>query len=142
MATDFKALWRAKAEGKEIEARSTMPAPVGYPPEWIAMSESTTPAMCAEFFFAQEEAWKFRIKPETVTVNGHELPAPLTREYRGEYWAVQLYGAPCIDHTGFDNDPTDGTLRALENGLCHATKEDAEAWTRALLDWRTCNGTK
>lgn len=136
MATDFKALWRAKADGKEIEVRSVRPGS-----EWQPIEAMNYPVFREFFIGFQNSDWEFRIKPETVMVNGHELPAPLTKEHKGAYWVVLLYGEPAECDTAIA-DPDETTRLWFEKGLCHATKEDAEAWECALLDWRTCNGTK
>lgn len=79
---------------------------------------------------------RFRIKPETININGHEVPAPL-REAPAvgvEYWL----GDPTMtNHTERPQTWLDDTqdIIWLARGLCHSTKEAAQAHARALLSF-------
>lgn len=70
----------------------------------------------------------YRIKPKTITVNGIEVPAPLTtlKGLDTFYLAAPSSQNFCVEHgTGYDI--------WLDRGLCHKTKEAAIAHAKAML---------
>nr|DAS50505.1 MAG TPA: hypothetical protein [Caudoviricetes sp.] len=76
---------------------------------------------------------EYRRKPQVIRVGRHEFPKPITTlpEQGFSYWAVEF------SSTGFtakryawDNCPFD--LNYLETGLCHLTREAAEAHAKVL----------
>lgn len=130
MTTDFKALWRAKADGKEIECLGRVEA-IGVPNRW---GQITTVAVMAQFFEGDDSAYAFRVKPETIMVNGHEVPAPLTEQLPPGvvHWAVCINGEEVA--VSLDNSHTHFHLW-LQRGLLHSTKGAAEIHAAALLQW-------
>lgn len=132
MATDFKALWRAKADGKEIECLGRVEA-IGVPNRW---GQITTVAVMAQFFEGDDSAYAFRVKPETITVNDHEVPAPLkSGGYTGRFFVASIVN---------EDDPNEFARGALDmrterqifdRGLAFATREGAIAMSKALLAW-------
>ena len=73
---------------------------------------------------------KYRRKPKTILINGHEVPEPhRTPLKEGEvYWALSLFsGATSLR---WKDDDFDNSY--LENGFVHLTKEAAEKHFNAL----------
>ncbi len=73
---------------------------------------------------------KYRRKPKTILINGHEVPEPhRTPLNDGEvYWALSLFsGATSLSWADYDFDNS-----YLENGFIHLTKEAAEKHFNAL----------
>ena len=73
---------------------------------------------------------KYRRKPKTILINGHEVPEPCrTPLGDGEvYWTVSLaYGKTSLH---WDNDGVDYSY--LKNGFVHLTSEAAEKHFNAL----------
>lgn len=134
MTTDFKALWRAKADGKEIECLGRVEA-IGVPNRW---GQITTVAVMAQFFEGDDSAYAFRVKPETISVNGHEVPVPLIRDdvaRNGRFFVASLVN---------DDNPNEFALGVLDmkteaqiftRCLAFATREGAIAMSKALLSW-------
>ena len=81
-----------------------------------------------------DETYAYRIKPETVTINGFEVPAPLkvfpshdvTTFVESPWMECFFCGMHC-------NAPEGAELRYLDRGLLHATKENAVASCKARL---------
>lgn len=79
--------------------------------------------------------YEFRIKPETITINGHEVPAPMRGPLGDgqEYWltdpAKDLMCA-LMQWTGSDFD-----FVWLTRGLIHLTEDAAIAHAEALLSF-------
>ena len=132
MTTDFKALWRAKADGKEIECCRRVSAP-GFPNEW---GRITTVVVMGQFFEGDDSAYAFRVKPETITVNGHEVPAPLALRLPPgqDHWLATITRADAT--VMLVNPGTDSFFDCwLQRGLLHSTKGAAEIHAAALLQW-------
>ena len=74
-----------------------------------------------------------RIKPETVTINGIECPAPMTEvpEMGSCYYAPTPTCEAKFTPWGWSNDASDQRLFA--EGLCFATAEDAAAAAWAMI---------
>lgn len=80
--------------------------------------------------------YKLRIKPETITINGHEVPCPVREplEYQDGYYV------PCVSNKErfaiFSWRPSCGDdSRLLSLGLIHLTPEAAIAHAEALLSF-------
>lgn len=82
---------------------------------------------------ASDYSMKVRIKPDTVTINGIECPAPM----RVEPEQGSLYYAPTPANEAFATsfrwrgDSVD--LFLLERGICFATADDAATAARAMI---------
>ena len=73
---------------------------------------------------------KYRRKPKTILINGHEVPEPHRTPLKdGEvYWALSLFsGAISLRWADYDFDNS-----YLENGFVHLTKEAAVRHYNAL----------
>lgn len=79
--------------------------------------------------------YEFRIKPETITINGHEVPCPV-REPLG---AGQGFWLADTTHTclcaWYAWSSTTLYRSWLDLGLIHSTKEAASAHAEALLSF-------
>ena len=76
------------------------------------------------------ENFKYRRKPRTILINGHEVPEPQRTplKYGEEYWTLSLVcGATSLR---WEDDYTDFVY--LKNGFVHLTKEAAEKHFNAL----------
>jgi hypothetical protein len=85
-----------------------------------------------------EDDTQYRRKPQTININGHEVPEP----YRGEMKEYQPYYTPDLFDCGDDywenyhdrqwqNDIYDNV--AMKNGLVHLTEAAAIKHAEALL---------
>lgn len=77
----------------------------------------------------------FRIKPETININGHEVPAPVREPLkRGQtYWLVRCCSTVGSESQTWHGDPQD--FLWLKNGLIHLHHKNADAHTEALLSF-------
>lgn len=75
------------------------------------------------------------IKPETITINGHEVPCPVREPLKDAqcYWFVSFWGLDIVDEAIWWRDEIDN--KRLEHGLIHYTKEAAIAHAEALLSF-------
>ncbi len=84
--------------------------------------------------YINSDKHKFRIKPETMSINGHEFPAPA----REPVQKGQVYFLADICHhaltTHIWTECSADTLW-LERGLIHLTREAAIAHAEALLSF-------
>ena len=73
---------------------------------------------------------KYRRKPKTILINGHEVPEPHRTPLKdGEvYWALTLFSR--ATSLRWKDDDFDNSY--LENGFVHLTKEAAEKHFNAL----------
>jgi hypothetical protein len=78
---------------------------------------------------------RFRIKPKTITINGHEVPEPMrvAPEYGKEYWIASLTSPMLVTVSQWDSTQSDSSW--FSRGICHSTKEAAEAHAKALLSF-------
>lgn len=78
----------------------------------------------------------WRIKPRTLTINGHEVPEPMRKApaMDTKHWLPWLVSRPemAVCQTWSDH-PFDH--ERLARGLCHSTREAAEAHARALMSF-------
>lgn len=81
--------------------------------------------------------YKLRIKPETITINGHEVPAPEREplEKGQEYCSPDFkYPGECLyDQLDWTGDGLD--VARLKAGVIHLTKEAAISHAEALLSF-------
>lgn len=78
---------------------------------------------------------EFRIKPETININGHEVPAPVWEPLvDGERFFMPnlRFDSPVVEYrwAGGAYD-----IQVLERGLIHLTKDAAIAHAEALLSF-------
>lgn len=115
--TELRPVLEAAERGERIEARSGPGEP------WCHYKEIALhlPASC------------YRVAPRTILVNGIEVPEPMrSPPAEGtEYWLADT-DADLLAVAG-DWDDTDLEHRWLARGLCHSTREAAEAHARAMM---------
>ena len=74
---------------------------------------------------------KYRRKPKTILINGHEVPEPHRKplEIDNPYWTFTFFFAGVIEvYWGGDSEDRN----AFNNGFIHLTKEAAEKHLNAL----------
>lgn len=111
---------RAIADGKQIQDRAS-----GSNSAWNDVSAAyVLQALSDDCHYV-----KFRVKPETIAINGIEVPEPVrvAPPDGTKYWFVVLSD---IGHLwqGRDSD-----LLRLKQARCHLTQEAAEQHARALI---------
>lgn len=122
--TDYADVLRGIAEGKEVEWRSEH--------TWKAASAPEALEWIADRLYRPDE---LRIKPDTITINGREVPAPVSEalKRRQPYWlATPLVASGA---TEYHWDDTTAEFRWLKHGLIHLTEEAARAHAEALLSF-------
>jgi hypothetical protein len=119
---------RAIADGKTVQMRSRL-----RPTTW---HDEPTP-----FEYLSDELFEWRIKPETITINGHEVPAPVREplENGQVYWQVSLGNDDMCFQYAWRGDYSGDMLLLkrglLKRGLIHLTREAAIAHAEALLSF-------
>ena len=85
------------------------------------------------------EALEYRRKPQTILVNGIEVPKPETRapKYDTLYWVPDLKSKSFFDCFTWCNDDVD--FRHLERRIVHLNNEAAAAHGKALTKYRENN---
>lgn len=130
--TDYADVLRAIADGRVVEMK----------PPVISGAWSVQP----EEFVLQEigrgfiPPWNFRIKPDIITINGREVPAPVREvPLRGtKYWVVDF-----VEERGYDNEIWEdfpAEKRDLSRGLIHLTEDAARQHAEALLSFTRREG--
>ena len=79
--------------------------------------------------------FQYRRKPKAILINGFEVPEPMREapETGTRYWAADLSaGSMTTDFCWADDKVDNNCLRC---GICHTTKEAAEAHANALLSF-------
>lgn len=106
---------RAIADGKTIEGRY-LDSP------WVVLPEPWT---C--------NGWEFRIKPETISVAGHEFPAPVREplEDGTKYWQPQPGSIDLQSPWLWSGHRVDEFF--LKRGLVQLTKEGAIAQAKVMI---------
>ncbi len=81
------------------------------------------------------EGQDISIKPETININGHEVPAPVREplELGKMYLFVHFWDDAVVSEVTWSDDRVD--RHRLKLGLVHATKEAAIAHAEALLSF-------
>jgi len=79
----------------------------------------------------------FRIKPETININGHEVPSPVREplNYGTHYFMVSIGDASYTEHTWRDQKHD---FRWLKYGQIQLTREGAIAQAKAMI--AACGG--
>lgn len=82
----------------------------------------------------KDESFKFRLAPETIILNGFEIPKPVSaRLSYGEAYYVPLFG--CNSKSSWRHwYDTDVDYYYLRNNLIQRTKEGAEQLVDAMLN--------
>ena len=90
------------------------------------------------FWFSETQ---YRRKPQTININGHEVPKP----YRGEmqygqsYYVTELETSELCTQLSWNEDLWDQS--AMERGIIHLTKEAAIKHAEALLSFTELSPT-
>jgi len=131
---NFKEIYKALLDGKTVELVdiSTPPTVVmSFHMDDDGKIVSSNPSFTIERFNPKD----FRIKRNTININGIEVPAPITdrNEIKFYYWSVGLdkVRQQHWSSSYCDGDDTDKFF--LENGLIHLYEKDAEEHRMALL---------
>lgn len=88
----------------------------------------------------REEAYGalcYRLKPRTININGINVPEPMrvAPELHSVYYLPDWSSAALFTSTRWSADPYD--CHRMAQGLCHSTREAAEAHAKALLSFTT-----
>ena len=78
------------------------------------------------------ESNKYRRKPKTILINGHEVPEPCRTplDIDDEYWTFIFFAEEGVIHFYWADDIEE--RNAFKNGFIHLTKEAAEKHFNAL----------
>ena len=119
----YAEILHAIADGKQIQFQYT---PVDV---WVAATYSTA---LSEITRSVYPANRFRIKPDTTTIGGKELNAPLrvAPEQRTRYYIPDFHEKSPTEHMWADDSSDHKWLAA---GICFATEADAKAVAEAFL---------
>lgn len=118
----------AIAQGKPVQMRNTVDPEDG---EWSEDGD----VLCT--IASQCSCHEFRIKPEGILINGHEVPKPVREplEYATQYYAPDTsysngnrVSAHQWKSSGYD-------FQRLTAGMCHLTESAAEKHAQALLSF-------
>lgn len=115
---------RAIADGKTVQIRN-----LHTDENWF------TPTYAAKY--VDDPNFEFRIKPKTITINGHGVPKPVREplENGDKYWMPDIkYPDTYLYNTNTWNGCVTDVAR-LKNGVIHLTKEAAIAHAEALLSF-------
>ena len=89
---------------------------------------------------ARPIAWshdlQYRRKPRTITINGYEVPEPVTEPPKKEgqsYWVIHPFAKEGFRQNFWYGAHSD--LAALRHGLVHLTEEAARVHAEALLSF-------
>lgn len=120
---DFAHILTAIGEGKEIEHL------IGG--SWITLSGGDT---LVRIVTGVVKPARFRVKP--LTINGHAVPEPMrVAPAEGAIYWMPIIAKPTEFASGkrWDGDIFDNAR--LQRGLCHSTREAAEAHAKALISF-------
>lgn len=118
---------RAIADGETIQS-------VNNRVDWVSRDPATVLEEISDREYGPEH---YRVKPRTITINGHEVPEPL-REAPPK---GMLYFLPAVISPHGDNATKQvwtgvgACPRWLQQGLVHLTAEAAQAHAEALLSF-------
>lgn len=120
---------RALADGKDCQISME---PTG---DWRTL----TPVEMLRFITNNHmQPERFRVKPQVVMINGHEVPAPLPHDVAPEVGSMVYLpdiADPVDPQCGFNWRDCTAHLRQLEAGILHATSAAARAHGHALLSF-------
>lgn len=124
----YAQILRAIADGKSVQFNV-------YPDKWQDLTESL-----AFLYIAQEDYTpeRFRVRPETININGHEVPKPL--DVMPEEGTEVSWPSFAPGDTGMSEGAEVGYYpevlsELLRKGLLHLTQEAAEAHAKALVSF-------
>lgn len=82
---------------------------------------------------AWSENIRYRRKPEVIKVGKHEFPKPMDKipEYGTSFWIVEV-GSKELTANSYCWEGCQFDLKYFRNGLCHLTKQAAEAHAKVL----------
>lgn len=85
-----------------------------------------------------DPTWRLRIKPETITINDHEFPAPVRKPLKEgqSYWLVDPEFTPTYRRMVWGDSVKD--RYCLKRGLIQLTEEGASAQAKAMI--AACGG--
>jgi hypothetical protein len=122
---EYAELLHAIADGKQLQWESQS---VG----WVTQTAET----CLKEFLCREyPPARYRIEPVTININGFEVPEPMrvAPPFHSEYWTLWIYRSELGCAWNWIN--SEGDRKRLSRGICHTTKEAAEAHAKALLSF-------
>jgi hypothetical protein len=125
---DYADALRAIADGRELEFQD-------FQGRWYTPGANLVLGWLANL---DTDPKRFRIKPDTITINGREVPAPV-REVsprKDDYFLVDLLSSSYVRHCRWA-DTTKYQL--LADGLIHLTEEAARQHAEALLSFTRKN---
>lgn len=113
---------RAIADGKTVQMRSTKNYDDN---EWWEPTDVLG--------YINSDKHEFRIKPETMSINGHEFPIPVRWPLKEgkEYWIAELEVISMAGQAIWRCDEHD--FRWLKRGLIQLTEEGAIAQAKAMI---------
>lgn len=114
---------RAIADGKIVQRRNAL----YIKDDWF---DDDNPLV-----YLTDDTFEWRIKPETIDINGIEVPCPVREPLRyGQiYYTPRIRDEVLYAELKWNDDNID--RRLLERGLIHLTKESAIAHAEALLSF-------
>lgn len=115
---------RAIADGKTVQMRNAVNLEDN---EWWEPSDALG--------YINSGKHEFRVKPETITINGHEVPCPVREplEVGTKYWLAGPNRPEIAEYFTWRNQQMDEIW--LKRGLIHLTEEAAIAHAEALLSF-------
>ena len=127
----YAEILHAIADGKEVQFRNSVTG------SWYTQDGHAT---LLEIYRDNTPVIDYRIKPNTITIGGKELNAPMrvAPVMGNQYW-VPCLGDKCMNSYAWADDEVD-TLY-LGTGLCFSTEADAKAVADAFLDLLKPNQT-
>ncbi len=129
--TDYADILRAIADGKEVEIQNY---------EGTGWVEFSTRDVLGLISHGGTQPGFFRIKPDTITINGREVPAPTRTapRARSAYWLPDLFSPERARLRAWADIELEFNL--LHGGLVHLTEEAARAHAEALLSFTRREG--
>lgn len=114
---------RALADGKQIQTSLTTGG-------WINRD-----AKIVLNLIANESSCDYRIKPQTININGFEVPEPMREEpeHGSSYWLTDPLNIEGVNTCTWYESATDKAWLSL--GVCHLTEEAAKLHAEALLSF-------
>lgn len=124
---EYAEILHAIADGRDVQWQGNNLGWYAQPPE------QTLREVCNRQF----PPARYRVKPATININGHEVPEPLRVEpAAGDLvWVPALLQTNTITDDFRYNPGSEYSTAYFARGLCHATKEAAEQHARALLSF-------
>lgn len=115
---------RAIADGKIVQRRNAL----YIKDDWF---DDDNPLV-----YLTDDTFEWRVKPETITINGHEVPAPVREPLKEDQEFFMADGTQVTNPVRFYwSSKSRSMLVWLERGLIHLTEEAAIAHAEALLSF-------